>query len=385
MKKKKQKQKFQLNLDSFLGIKAKIKQFFYIDWNKASNNEIPIAEWLEEKPKGVTWSQIIKWKNVGDIMVCCTDNKTFYEEDSNNINIDNQLRIINRKSWDEKKSLMNFLKSHLQKCFRRKKNIEALRSSYEMMLININELLRRVCIIIFEDVRLKNFFPTMVWLMAAVSKGYNLQSYHINLELKFINDLCLEDGYNDLSELNKYENHFKTVDVRNLLLEIENDEFLTNEQRSLTYSIGLRIGFGGRESDMQMIFDYALIWYNKFKLNIKEKSIENEVQKLDMTKSDFVCIEFCQNNRFQKLEDFVYQGVDMNSYFKIVPEIYEEIEHHYTTQEIENAIWFLSSGLNVRKPPMYDQKMKFCWEEIKDILKRKQIFFLRYILSKLNS
>ena len=93
----KKKQKFQLNLDSFLGIKAKIKQFFYIDWTKATNDEIPIAEWLNEKPNNVTWSQIIKWKNVGDIMVCCTDNKTFYEEDSKDINLDSQLRIINRK------------------------------------------------------------------------------------------------------------------------------------------------------------------------------------------------------------------------------------------------------------------------------------------------
>ena len=194
----KKKQKFQLNLDSFLGIKAKIKQFFYIDWTKATNDEIPLAQWLNEKPKNVTWSQIIKWKNVGDIMVCCTDNRTFYEEDIKNFNLESQLRIINRKFWDEKKSLMNFLKSHLQKCLRRKRNIEGLRSSYEIMLININELLRRVCIIIFEDIRLKNYFTTMVWLMAAVSKGYVLQSYHVNLELKFVNDLCLEDRYTDL-------------------------------------------------------------------------------------------------------------------------------------------------------------------------------------------
>ncbi len=194
----KKKQKFQLNLDSFLGIKAKIKQYFYIDWTKATNDKIPLAEWLNEKPKNVTWSQIIKWKNVGDIMVCCTDNRTFYEEDIKNFNLESQLRIINRKFWDEKKSLMNFLKSHLQKCLRRKRNIEGLRSSYEMMLININELLRRVCIIIFEDIRLKNYFTTMVWLMAAVSKGYVLQSYQVNLELKFVNDLCLEDRYTDL-------------------------------------------------------------------------------------------------------------------------------------------------------------------------------------------
>ena len=90
-----------------------------------------------------------------------------------------------------KKNFNGFFKIASSKCLRRKKNIEALRASYEMMILNINELLRRVCIIIFEDIKLKNYFPTMVWLMAAVGKGFTLQSYHINLELKFINNLFM--------------------------------------------------------------------------------------------------------------------------------------------------------------------------------------------------
>ena len=370
--------KFQSNLDSFLGIKVKIKQYFYIDWNKSLNGEIPIAEWLEKKPKNVTWSQILKWKNVGEIMVCCTDNKSFIEEDSKDYNIENLLKIINRKNWAEKKPLMNFFKSHLQKCLRRKRNIEGLRTAYEIMLININELLRRVCIIIFEDIKLKNYFTTMVWLMAAVSKGYLLQSYHLNLELKFINDLCLENGYTDMSEIKNYNNPYSTINVRNLLLEIESCDELTPFQKSLIYSIGLRIGYGGREGDMEMIFYYAIIWFNKF----KEKK---DVEKMDPIKSAFVSLEFCQNNRFKTIEDFVYQGVDMNSYFKIVPEIYEEINHRYTEEELGNTIWDMSSGYNVRKPHNFSQKMISCWEDIKGILKRKQIFFLKFILSKLYS
>ena len=372
------KKQFQLNLDSFLGIKAKIKQYFYIDWSKASENEIPIAEWVEKKPKNITWSQILKWKNVGDVMVCCTDNKNFVEEDSKDLNIETQLKIINRKSWEEKRPLMNFFKSHLQKCFRRKRNIAALRTAYEIMQININELLRRVCIIIFEDIKLKNYFTTMVWLMAAVSKGYILQSYHVNLELKFINDLCLENDYTDMSEIKNYKNPYSTVDVRNLLLEIENCDELSQSQKSLIYSIGLRIGYGGREGDMEMIFYYAIIWFNKF----KEKK---DVEKMNLIKSAFVSLEFCQNNRFKTVEDFVYQGVDMNSYFKIIPEIYEEINHCYTEEELESTIWDMSSGYNVRKPHNFDGKMIKCWNDIKVILKKKQIFFLKFVLSKLYS
>ena len=85
------------------------------------------------------------------------------------------------------------------------------------------------------------------------------------------------------------------------------------------------------------------------------------------------------------IEDFVYQGVDMNSYFSIIPEIYEEINHHYTEEEIGSTIWDMSSGYNVRKPHNFSQKMIFCWEEIKGVLKRKQIFFLKFILTKLYS
>ena len=125
-----------------------------------------------------------------------------------------------------------------------------------------------------------------------------------------------------------------------------------------------------------MIFYYALIWFNKF----KEKK---NVEKMNTIKSAFVSLEFCQNNKFKTIDDFVYQGVDMNSYFSIIPEIYEEINHHYTEEEIGSTIWDMSSGYNVRKPHNFNQKMIFCWEEIKGILKRKQIFFLKFVLSKL--
>ena len=129
---------------------------------------------------------------------------------------------------------------------------------------------------------------------------------------------------------------------------------------------------------MEMIFDYALIWLNKF----KEKK---DVGKMDIIKSAFVSLEFCQNNRFKTIEDFVYQGVDMNSYFKIIPEIYEEINHRYSEKELGNTIWDMSSGFNVRKPHDFGKKMFECWDDIKGILKRKQIFFLRFVLAKLYS
>ena len=46
-----------------------------------------------------------------------------------------------------------------------------------------------------------------------------------------------------MDEIKKYKNPYKTVDVRNLLLEIENCDELSPVQKSLIYSIGLRIGY----------------------------------------------------------------------------------------------------------------------------------------------
>lgn len=389
--KKKKTPKFQLNLDSFLGIKTKIKQYFYIDWNTpiSEDNPVPLAHFLDSKPSPITWSSIIKWKDVGDIIICSNDNKSFIEDDSKlNVDIQNIIKRVNEKHWDEKRHLMNFLKSHIQKCVRRQKNFSALKSAYEMILLNINEILRRQCIFIFEDVRLKKYFSTMVWLMAAVSKGYTLQSYHINLELKIINDICLEGGSDDEKELNnKIFANDKTIitgiNVRDFLFQIENsfsNNMINNEQISILYSIGLRIGFGGREGDMKMIFDYAQLWYRRFILR-KNDTLGN----LDIEKSKFVCIEFCKENRFKKIDDFVFQGVDMNSYRNICQEICRETEYHYQPSEIESAIWFCSSSVNRRKLPFINEKIMSCWEDIKNILVNKQLYFLDHILKNIYS
>ena len=42
-----------------------------------------------------------------------------------------------------------------------------------------------------------------------------------------------------------------------------------------------------------------------------DKNIENKVAEFDFNKNNFVSIEYCQNNRFKQIDDFVYQGVDI--------------------------------------------------------------------------
>ena len=70
------KKSLQMNLDSFLITNNKRKQFFYIDWSVLN----PRASWLVKKPKDVSFSSIIKWQNLGDIIICCKNNESINDE-----------------------------------------------------------------------------------------------------------------------------------------------------------------------------------------------------------------------------------------------------------------------------------------------------------------
>jgi hypothetical protein len=70
---------------------------------------------------------------------------------------------------------VSVLKSNLQKCVRRGKGNEAAATARQLLLQDPNELLRRLPILMCEDALLcAPLFCELVWLMAAVSKGYAL-------------------------------------------------------------------------------------------------------------------------------------------------------------------------------------------------------------------
>ena len=71
------KKKAQLTLDSFLNLKHKRRQFFYIDWNE----ENPKAQWLHSKTTNFTWTQVVKFKEIGDIIICCNTPLSISEDD----------------------------------------------------------------------------------------------------------------------------------------------------------------------------------------------------------------------------------------------------------------------------------------------------------------
>merc|ERR1712224_473421 len=76
-------------------------------------------------------------------------------------------------SYSEK--TIPILKSNLQKCIRRSKEMKAVATAYLMLNIDPSSILRRLPIIYIEDVHIDISFATIVWYMIAVSKNYKLK------------------------------------------------------------------------------------------------------------------------------------------------------------------------------------------------------------------
>ena len=108
------KNSLQMNLDSFLISKNKRKQFFYIDWNEQNT----MAKWVLNKTKDLSFRATVRWTYIGDIIICCKNRETINDIESP---INEYLSKINSKLFDEKRQLLSFIKSHLQKCIRRQK------------------------------------------------------------------------------------------------------------------------------------------------------------------------------------------------------------------------------------------------------------------------
>lgn len=82
---------------------------------------------------------------------------------------------------------VSVLKSNLQKCVRRRCVTEALATAKHLLYQDPNEMLRRLPIIMCEDAMLcPSLFCELVWLMAAVSKGYVLNADDVGLVLRAV-------------------------------------------------------------------------------------------------------------------------------------------------------------------------------------------------------
>ncbi|MEX0597678.1 MAG: hypothetical protein WD512_14395, partial [Candidatus Paceibacterota bacterium] len=128
------------------------------------------ATWMREMPKQHSYSTTLKWPSLGSelVTICCNIGKN--DTDQYPHFVFPSETIYNN---------VPYLKSHLQKCIRRSNLNLTLKTALHLARLDLQELLRRLCIIMVEDAICMPEFSTLVWIMAAVSKGYSLDKKRV--------------------------------------------------------------------------------------------------------------------------------------------------------------------------------------------------------------
>jgi len=341
----------QLSLHSFFptikkdGRVFEVKRFFYLKWvNKYS--PMVHAEWLMERPRDVNFIEEVKWNQL-------RKTHTFY--------LCGHFPDIHEKKFfipsETKYKNVQYLKSHLQKCIRKQNDDLAIRTAVHYMKLDMIDFLRRLPIIMIEDVMLHESFTTLMWLMISQSSTtFKIKRYMCEWLLGLIYVLCKMER-KDVIEYEELDENIKLIDL------VESYHGLNQEQCSILYSMQLRTAYGGMRCDMDMFSQYANRWKKRFEgngdgLEIERRMIRNisfhSVQILEIEMWDVSAIDFHCNG---KIIEYV---------MKRYPD--------YTEDEIKQLIWKNLSSINHRQQhEIYDVER---WNQIKGHIERTQKYLL---------
>jgi hypothetical protein len=340
----------QKTIDSFFTSKNStsirdIKRYFYVRWdNKFRPTEQ--AYWTDKRPENINFIEQIhcNYIKTGYYFYICG-----YFPD----NDENSYFLVKEKTYKN----IEFLKSHLQKCIRKQNDILAIPTTLHLMKLDLNNFLRRIIIIMIEDVFLHESLTTLVWIMIAhATKKFKMKKYIYEWLLGIVYILCIinekDNFYDDL-----YDKNIETKKVVDMLSEYEE---LKMEECSILYSIHLRIAYGGMESDIRMLKKCIYCWYDRFK-TVSKDMYKNEVKPIKINVSEL------------KITDWDLSAIDYHCSSKILEYILKKYED-LTENELKKLIWKNSSSINTRVNCIEYNIEK--WNEIKNYVNRTQKYIL---------
>lgn len=175
-------------------------------------------------------------------------------------------------------------KSLLQKCVRVSYADSAVKAAYLLLLKDgLQSLLRRLSIIVIEDVILMEDFILLIWVMLAESKSDPNEKYHPSLMwYNFIFSVVRRCGKYEIKDYQDYtlhpdgvavpyislftpmhSNQSESLDegIKGLLLPKEDEKGIKG---LLVRCMLMRAAYGGMKCDVAMMRSYACIWHNRF-------------------------------------------------------------------------------------------------------------------------
>ena len=313
-----------------------LKKYFYLDWSDEGHLPNNNAIMLDERPSKINFIQKIECSYIqkGYYFYICGNFKNY---DTNVYTIEKEKIYKNT----------NYLISLLQKSIRKQNKNLTVQSCYHLLKLNINDLLRRLPIIMLEDTYLHSSITTIIWLMVAVgTKKFSMKKYIYEWILGFSYTCCITKKKDNLQNkfINKNENDINQNNTENMKEDNSNikNYMLLNTlnnldviEYSILYALYFRIAYGGKDHDIEMIKSYIKLWNKRFhnnsnkKINnMRIKTVSLFVKTLELDEWDLSAIDYHTNANFI---DFI---------FKKFPEI--------TKHDIQNIVWIYSSSINTR-------------------------------------
>ena len=199
-----------------------IRMYFYLRW---VDKRPTLCKILDKKPKSCNFLQSFKIKSFDKEIILCGE-------------ISNQFI----EYYPDPKKLYKkdqYLQSHLQKCIRRKDPYRSIKTAKLLIDLDLTKFLRRIPIIMIEDVCIHESLIVIIWLMVAINKGFRIRCEMIKWLLGIVNYLSNENDKQYYSKL-------------------QSDISIPPEHtfRDILYSLKIRKSYGGMKGDMEMIEYY---------------------------------------------------------------------------------------------------------------------------------
>lgn len=295
--------------------------FFYLQWIDKRPTKI---ELLKERPDDVNYECDFRIKK-DKYVLCGNINQSF-------------VQYYPPPKLEYTKN--QYLLSHLQKSIRRMDDIKSVQTSKHLIDLDCNSFLRRLPIIMLEDVTLHESFSVIVWLMIASSKKFKITIEMVKWLLGVVYYLSNEP---------QKETYFKEEK------EYQWDESVTPPNiHLLLKTLRFRKAYGGMKGDMKMIEYYVGLLLNN---------------NIFIRKTKIPLVKPFMKNLSKK--EWIYEANDFHCNRYIINNI-QQYHSRYTTDYLKLLIWNFSSSLNKREIVEKDTKQQEDWEIVKKTVRKIQ-------------
>lgn len=333
------------------GSKIELKRYFYLNWSD-KYSPCENAYWTNTKPEKINYIDQVK---------CDYIKKGYYFYICGNFAGQDEREFYLSKEKVYKNT--SYIKSLLQKSVRKMNGELAVQSTYHLFKLELNDLMRRLPIIMLEDTRLHESFTTLIWLMVATCQNkFQIKQYIYEWILGAVYMIAInpETDYSYEHNLEETETdnckEVKKLPIYEILNTYNN---LDRNELSLLYCIHIRIAYGGMRCDLDMLNRYSHIWKRRFQEKVCYSIIE--------------VVPICIYVKDLELSEWDISAIDYHCSPKLIELINKKYDE-FDENEIKKVIWYHSSAINKRKPlEEYNSKL---WLKIKNYVERTQQYLL---------